>query len=75
MGIKEEERRKKISKTEREKRDKGEKERVMEGKKAEREKRRRKISNENEVRTKISIVGEGSCRGAVEPKINERPRD
>jgi len=44
METREEERRRKISKTEKEKRDRGEKESALEGKKAVREKRRQKYN-------------------------------
>ena len=53
MGIREEERRKKISKTEREKRDKDEKEKAFEGKRSRNREKKRKKWNENDVRTEI----------------------
>ena len=71
MEIREGETRKKISNTEKKKRDEGEKERVLEGRKAERKKRRQQIWNENEVRTEISSE-KGKMQGAVEPRKKER---
>jgi len=54
MVMRVEERRKKISNTKREKQDRGEKDTALEGKKAEREKRRQKICNENKGRREVS---------------------
>jgi len=73
MGIREEERRKRISKKERDKRAKSEREGALEGKIAEREKRRQNIRNENEVRRKVSSE-RGKMQGAVEPR-KERSRE